>query len=61
MVCFGLSVSLVQLEAACLLMVGTVFPSCWLIYMRCLALEPTGSWMEPGLSVEMDTKPITGI
>ena len=41
--------------SSCLLMGGAVFLSCWLFGVRCPALEPTGSWVETGLSVEMDT------
>ena len=31
--------------------------SCWLFGMRCPALGPAGSWVYPGLSVEMVTCP----
>jgi len=33
---------------------GVVFLSCCLFGVRCPALEPAGSWVEPSLSVEMD-------
>ena len=42
-VCFGVSLSLVPLEAAFLLMDGALFLSCWLFGMRCQALSPLGS------------------
>ncbi|XP_061249529.1 NADH dehydrogenase [ubiquinone] iron-sulfur protein 4, mitochondrial isoform X1 [Bos javanicus] len=36
---------------------GAVLLSCWLFGMRCPALGPAGSWVYPGLSVEMVTCP----
>lgn len=35
---------------------GAVFLSCWLFGMKWPGLEPAGSWLEPGLGVEMDMR-----
>ena len=40
---------------ACLLIGGFMFLFCLLFVMGRSALEPAGSWVEPGLGVEMDT------
>ena len=32
-----------------------MFLSCWLFGVRCLALEPAGSFVGLGLGVDMDT------
>ena len=54
-VCFGVSMSLVQFQAACLLMGGAVLLSCWLFGVRHPALEPKSRWVELSLGVEMKT------
>ena len=54
-VCFGVSVSLVHLQATCLLMGEAVFLSCCLFGVKCLALEPVGIWVKLSLGVKVDT------
>ena len=54
-VCFGVSIGLAWLWAACLLMLRAVFLLCWRISMVYLALELVGPWVELGFSVGMET------
>ena len=53
--CFGVSVSLIPLHAACLLMREAVFLSCWLFSIRCPTLDPASSCVGTGLGDDMDT------
>ena len=53
-VCFGVSVSLVWLWAACLLMGRIVFLAYWWFGMRHLVLEISGLWVGPGLNAELE-------
>ena len=53
-VCFGVSIGLAWLWAACLLMLIIVFLLCWRINMVCLALEFVDSWVEFDFRVDME-------
>ena len=53
-VSFEMSVGLVQLWAACILKVRSMFLCCWRICMVCLALELVGSRVVLGFSVGME-------
>ena len=53
-VSFEVSMILVWLLATCILMLRVLSLHCWRISLVCLALKPTGSWVELGFSVGME-------
>ena len=51
-VCFGVSLGLLWLWAACLIMGKCVFLFCWRFCLRCLVVKIACFWVRLGLSVE---------